>query len=155
MRIRILTITHKTPNWVYDAFNEYHKRLQSFASIELVEISAEKRSASSNETQLIQRDSEKMLAALKPHHLKVVLEIKGQQWTSEELAAKLSDWRNQGHSIDFMIGGANGLSSACIESADVKWSLSKLTFPHALVKVLVIEQLYRSYCLLRGHPYHK
>lgn len=135
-------------------YQEYLKRLRAHCKIELRPISAEKRNAHSNLQQLIEREGEKIIAASKREHVMVALEVTGSQWSTEAFATKLRNWQDQGRSVDFIIGGAFGLSENCLNSADEKWSLSHLTFPHAFVPVLILEQLYRSFCILTQHPYH-
>lgn len=156
MRIRILTVTHKTPTWITAGCNEYLKRLQSICTIELIEIPAEKRTAHADIQKLLTREGKKIISAINPQHLVVALEIKGNCWSTEELAAKLKSWQDNGQTnIDFLIGGPDGLSTECLQKSKVKWSLSNLTFPHALVRVLLLEQIYRGFCVLKQHPYHR
>ncbi|RDI42826.1 23S rRNA (pseudouridine(1915)-N(3))-methyltransferase RlmH [Aquicella lusitana] len=155
MRIRLITVTHKSPSWVREGYNEYAKRLPPSCALELVEISAEKRTANADLQRITEREGEKILAAVKPGHHVIALDVKGKLWTTEELAGQMDDWRQQGRNIDLLVGGPDGLAPACIQKAAEKWSLSTLTFPHILVRVIVAEQLYRAWSILHQHPYHR
>lgn len=96
-----------------------------------------------------------MLAAIHPQHHVIALDIKGQLWSTEQLAAHLQKWQQAGKNIDLLIGGPEGLAPACLQAAQEKWSLSPLTFPHFLIKLLISEQIYRAWSILNHHPYHK
>jgi len=146
MRFRLLSIAHKSPAWLQEGFNEYAKRLPASCHLELIEIPAEKR---------LHLADEKMLALIKPQHHVVALDVKGKSWSTAQLAERLEAWRQQGKNIDLLIGGADGLAPACQQKAHESWSLSPLTFPHLLVRLMVAEQLYRAWSILQGHPYHR
>ena len=85
----------------------------------------------------------------------ITLDVGGKQFSSKELAGRLQDWQGDGRDLTFVIGGPDGVSAACLDRADVRWSLSKLTLPHGLARVLFVEQLYRAWSLTAGHPYHR
>lgn len=155
MRIRLLAIGNKLPDWVQEGVQEYLKRFPAFCSIELIEIAAEKRSKQSVIQRLVEREGEKLIACLKPGNLVIALEVKGSLWSTEKLSEQLQTWQDRGQNIDMLIGGPDGLSSACIKKADIKWSLSPLTLPHPLVRIIVAEQLYRAFSILQNHPYHR
>lgn len=155
MRIRLLTVSHKVPSWIQEGYNEYAKRLPPAFALELVEISPEKRAATVDVKRMIEREGEKLLAAVKPQHLIIALDVKGSLWSTEELSQQLQKYDAIGQNIDLLIGGADGLSSACLQKANIKWSLSPLTFPHMLVRILVAEQIYRAWSMLHQHPYHR
>ena len=154
MRIRLLTIGNKMPAWVTEGFEEYAKRFSS-RQLELVEIPAEKRTKQTDISRVIERESEKLFAAIKPGNFIVALEVKGKSWSTEELTQQMQSWQSTGRHIDILIGGPDGLSEACLKKADVKWSLSPLTLPHPLVRIVVVEQLYRAMSILQNHPYHR
>lgn len=143
MKIRLITIGHKAPSWIQEGYLDYAKRLPASCALELIEIPAEK------------RPEEKMLASIKPDNYVIALDVKGKPWSTEELADKLSHWLQSGKNIDLLIGGAEGLTTECLAKAHEKWSLSPLTFPHMLVRVILAEQLYRAHSILQNHPYHK
>lgn len=164
MRIRLLAIGNKLASWIEEGFNEYLKRFPASCYLELIEIPAEKRSKQTNPRskqagtsiqQLIDREGEKLLAAIKPGNRVIVLEASGQLWTTEKLAQNIEKWQGEGQNIDMLIGGPDGLSKACLQKAEIKWSLSPLTLPHPLVRIIVAEQLYRAVSILQNHPYHR
>jgi len=153
VKIRLLTITHKIPAWIAEGYQEYAKRLPATCHLELIEIPAEKRAVSADI--IVKREGEKLLAATKPHHLIIALDVKGKSWSTEQLALQLNTWQQQGENVDLLVGGADGLAAACLQAAKVHWSLSPLTFPHALVRVIIAEQIYRAWSILQQHPYHR
>lgn len=155
MRIRLLAITHKSPSWIEEGYAEYAKRLPSTCSLELIEIPAEKRTPHSDIKRLLQREGKKMLAAINPEHHVIALDIKGKLWSTEQLAEQLENWQQSGQHIDLLIGGPEGLAPECLQHAKEKWSLSPLTFPHFLVKLIVAEQIYRAWTITQKHPYHR
>src|SRR3990167_10977315 len=149
MRIRLLTIGNKMPAWVTEGFEEYAKRFSS-RQLELVEIPAEKRTKQTDISRVIERESEKLLAAVKTGNFIVALEVKGKSWSTEQLTQQMQSWQSTGRHIDILIGGPDGLSEACLKKADIKWSLSPLTLPHPLVRIVVVEQLYRAMSILQN-----
>jgi 23S rRNA (pseudouridine1915-N3)-methyltransferase len=155
MKIRILTITHKCPAWVQEGYIEYAKRLPAQCSLELVEIPAEKRTANADLQRIAEREGEKMLAAINQRHHVIALDVKGEAWNTEKLASEMGNWLQSGRNIDLLVGGPEGLASSCVAKAQQKWSLSPLTFPHIIVRLIVAEQIYRAHSILQGHPYHR
>lgn len=155
MRIRLLAIGNKLPSWINEGMQEYVKRFPASCYLEVVEIPAEKRTKQTHPSVLIEREGEKLLAAVKPNTRVVALAIKGQMISTEKLAANLKDWQLEGRHVDMLIGGPDGLSNACLQKAEMHWSLSPLTLPHPLVRVIVAEQLYRAVSILQNHPYHR
>lgn len=143
------------PSWVSDGFQEYAKRFTAGCSVELCEIPAEKRTKNSDIPRLIEREGEKLLAAIKPQHHIIALDVKGHAWSTEQLTRELKHWQTDGRHVDLLIGGPDGLSKACLQKAHGKWSLSQLTLPHPLVRIILTEQLYRAWSLLNNHPYHR
>lgn len=155
MKIRLLSVTHKCPAWIQAGYEDYAKRLPASCALELIEIPAEKRTANADLKRITEREGEKLLAAIKPTHRVIALDIQGKTWSTEQLSEQLGAWMQGGQHIDLLIGGSEGLSQACLAKAETRWSLSPLTFPHCLVRVLLAEQLYRAHSYLHGHPYHK
>jgi len=143
------------PEWVNVAYKEYAKRLPKELNPQLKEIQPGLRTKTSSVEQVIKAEGESILAALPPKNKKVILEVKGKAWTTEVLAENLSSWMMDGQDVSFVIGGPNGLSKDCLSQADQLWSLSNLTLPHPLVRIVFIEQLYRAWSILQNHPYHK
>jgi len=155
LQLRFITVSNKAPSWINEGFQEYAKRLSSTCRFELIEIPVEKRAHQKNVQPLIEKEGEKMLAAIKPGNTVLALDVQGKQWSTEELALKFQGWLQEGKNLDFIIGGPDGLAPACLQRAQIKWSLSPLTLPHLLVRVILAEQLYRAWSVLQGHPYHK
>ena len=142
MKIYLIAVGTKMPGWVSEGFNEYCKRFPRDCELILKEIPAEK-------------EGEEMLAAV-PHGAKIVtLDIPGKRWTTPELSKTLERWMASGQDIALLVGGPEGLSEECKAAASESWSLSPLTFPHPLVRVLVAESLYRAWSLSAGLPYHR
>jgi 23S rRNA (pseudouridine1915-N3)-methyltransferase len=155
MLIRLLAIGTKMPQWVTDGFHEYAKRFTGGCTLELCEIPAEKRTKNADTPRLIEREGEKLLAAIKPGNLVIALDVKGHSWSTEQLATQLKQWQIHSRPIDLLIGGPDGLSAACLQKAELRWSLSPLTLPHPLVRIVLAEQIYRAMSMLQNHPYHR
>lgn len=103
----------------------------------------------------MEAECEQILSRIKPTEQVVLLDERGKQMTSQNLASKLSDWQTDGRDLCLVIGGPDGVTEDCRQRADVCWSLSKLTLPHGLARVLLAEQLFRAWSLQTGHPYHR
>ncbi len=146
------------PAWVQEGYNEYAKRLPRELTLEMVEVPLGNR-GQKNSAALVekarQKEGEAMLAAINPREHVVALEVKGKSWSTEQLSRELASWQMSGDNVCLLIGGPDGLSPDCVARANQKWSLSALTLPHPLVRVLLAEQMYRAWTLLAGHPYHK
>ncbi|MFV8783516.1 23S rRNA (pseudouridine(1915)-N(3))-methyltransferase RlmH [Microbulbifer sp. SA54] len=158
MKIRILAAGGKMPSWVQEGYQEYAKRLPRELTLEMVEIPLGNR-GQKNSAALVekarQKEGEAMLAALGPRDHVVALDVKGKSWSTEQLSRELAGWQMSGDNVSLLIGGPDGLAPDCLSRASQRWSLSALTMPHPLVRVLLAEQLYRAWTLLAGHPYHK
>lgn len=152
MSLRLLSISHKTPSWIETGYLTYAKRLHSPYDLSLIEAKPAKLS---NKIDRLKREDQTLLALIKPNHLVIAMDEHGEQWTTQELAQKLLQWLSKSSSIDFLIGGADGLGDASKARANHIWSLSKLTFPHQLVRILIAEQIYRAFSLVSHHPYHR
>jgi len=155
MRIHLIAVGTRMPSWVEQGYREFSKRLPHECSLRLLEIPLGKRSKSQAAERARDAEGQAMLAAIPVDCFVVALDVQGKAWSTQELAAKLQDWMASGRDLALLIGGPDGLSPACLERADQRWSLSSLTFPHALVRVLVAEQLYRAWTVTIGHPYHR
>ncbi len=155
MRIRMIAVGGKMPAWVEQGYQEYAKRLPADCKIELVELPLGPRGKSSSVAKAIEKEGQTMLAAMNPKNHCVALEVLGKPWSTEQLSEHLAQWRMDGGDVDLLIGGPDGLSPECTKLAKQKWSLSPLTLPHPLVRILVAEQLYRAWTILNNHPYHK
>jgi 23S rRNA (pseudouridine1915-N3)-methyltransferase len=143
------------PLWVTQGYEEYAKRLPRECELILKEIAPGKRGKNADLARLIEDEGERMLAAVARGDHVVVLDVGGKSWSTPELAEALNRWRMHGRDVALLVGGPDGLSPACRARADEAWSLSRLTFPHPLVRVIVAEQIYRAFSILQNHPYHR
>lgn len=155
MKIYLLAVGNKMSDWVNKAYHEYARRLNADCQLKLIEIAPGKRGKNADLVRIKQQEGEKILSAIPKRTLVVALEIKGRAWSTEELSGQLNDWLHSGQDIALLIGGPEGLSDDCVARADIKWSLSPLTLPHPLVRVILSEQIYRAYSILKNHPYHR
>jgi 23S rRNA (pseudouridine1915-N3)-methyltransferase len=155
MKCRLIAAGTRLPEWVNSGFLEYQKRLRTPLVLELHEISVATRRAGENPQRAIAREGADMLAAIAKDDYVVALEITGKAMSTEQLSVWLADRLRDGRALALLIGGPDGLSPQCRERADQTWSLSPLTLPHALVRVVVAEQIYRAMSLMAGHPYHR
>lgn len=155
MQIHLIAMGHRMPDWVDQGVNEFTKRMPPECKVRVVEIPAAKRSKTSDITRLMQQEGEKMLAAIPKGAMVLALDVKGKALSTEELSQQLDSWLQGGRDVAMLIGGPEGLAPACLEKAELKLSLSKMTLPHPLVRVMLCEQLYRAMSILKNHPYHK
>lgn len=155
MKLRLLAVGTKMPSWVEQGFQEYRRRLPSDCALELVEISPGHRSKSTSKQQAMKQEAELLRKAIKPQEHVVALAVDGKAWSTEQVAQQLTDWRMLGQDVALLVGGPDGMTDDILKLAKQKWSLSPLTLPHPLVRVLLAEQLYRAWSILQGHPYHK
>jgi 23S rRNA (pseudouridine1915-N3)-methyltransferase len=123
--------------------------------LRLVEIPAGKRGKGADIARITQQEGEKMLAALPKGARVVALDVKGRPWSTEVLSRELDAWRHDGRDVALLVGGPEGLAPECVARAEQRWSLSNLTLPHPLVRIVVAEQLYRAWSILHNHPYHR
>lgn len=155
MKIRLLAVGTKMPAWVTTGFNEYNKRMPREMSVEIVELPIGPRGKGADLKRAIKKEGDAMLAAIPSGDWVVALEVTGKTWSTEQLATQMEGWQLQGRNLSLLIGGPDGLDPRCTALADQKWSLSALTLPHPMVRILLSEQLYRAWSLIQGHPYHK
>lgn len=159
MKITILAVGKIKEKYLKDAIAEYSKRLSRYCKLELIEVSDEKtpeQASAAVEDAIREKEGERLLKYIKDDAFVVTLEIKGKQLTSEELADKIEKLGIAGESqIVFVIGGSIGLSGTVMARSDYALSFSKMTFPHQLMRVILLEQIYRSYRIIQGAPYHK
>ena len=160
MKVRILSVGNKMHKWVQTGFDEYFKRIQPMLNTEIVEIAAAKRAKNPSAAKLAQYREQEGQAILATHAAAGreqlwVLDVKGKMLSTEQLAEKLADGMQHGDDIALVIGGADGVAREVLAKADVKWSLSALTLPHPLVRVVLMEQLYRAMSINHNHPYHR
>lgn len=143
------------PAWVEQGYHEYAKRLTGNLKLELIEIPLNKRSKNADIDRLIAQECKQMLCHIQAQDHVIALEVTGKNWSTETLAENLACWQHQGHNICLLIGGPEGLHKDALARAQEQWSLSNLTLPHPLVRVVLAEQLYRSWTILARHPYHR
>jgi 23S rRNA (pseudouridine1915-N3)-methyltransferase len=143
------------PSWVCDGFTEYQKRLPKTFSLELVEIPAIKRYREHETNKVLDLEADKIIKQLKPAETVVALDRLGKQLSTLDLAQHCQQWHDHNVPIAIIIGGAEGIADKLLKRADLTWSLSALTFPHPLVRIVLAEQIYRAYSINTNHPYHR
>jgi 23S rRNA (pseudouridine1915-N3)-methyltransferase len=155
MKLSLIAIGTRMPEWVNEGYREYARRLPRECRLNLTEIPVAQRVRSKTVQRAVAEEGKRMLAELSPGDCVIALDVKGRSWSTEQLAEQLQQWMLEGRGISLLVGGPDGLSDACLERAQQRWSLSPLTLPHALVRVLLAEQLYRAWTVMVGHPYHR
>ena len=155
MHIRLLAVGDRQPAWVDDAFDNYARRLPREWKFRIDRIATARRSKNSTASNAMNIEADALLARINSAEQVVLLDERGSQLSSESLARRLGDWQSDGRDLSFVIGGPDGVAEACRQRANFIWSLSKLTLPHGLARVLFAEQLYRAWSLQTGHPYHR
>ena len=143
------------PAWVTTGFSEYNKRMPREMRVDIVEISIGPRGKGADLKRAIKKEGDAMLSAISNGAWVVALEVTGKTWSTEQLAEQMESWQLKGRNLCLLVGGPDGLDPRCSAMADQKWSLSALTLPHPMVRILLSEQLYRAWSIIQGHPYHK
>lgn len=155
MKLNLIAVGHRMPGWIDAGYDDYARRMPPDIPLLLSVIKPGHRAAGEDGARARQREAERILAALPAGSVPVVLDERGIQATTRELAAWLSGWMAEGASPAFVIGGADGLDPSVTARAGKLLGLSRLTLPHALARVVLAEQLYRAVCIIKGHPYHR
>lgn len=159
MNITLITVGKLKEEYLKDAVREYEKRLSRYVSLRIVETEDEKSAENAGENdrlRVMEKEGKRVLGFIREKDYVIALSIDGTAYSSEGLSEKIGSFMNQGVSdLDFVIGGSLGLSKEVLNRANERWSFSKLTFPHQLMRVIFLEQLYRSFKILRHEPYHK
>ena len=159
MRFVVVAVGQRMPAWVDAGFDDYARRMPRESALGLVEIKPQSRAEKGEDARGIERvieaEGKRISAALPNDAYTVALDERGRAFTTAELARRIDGWKMDAHDVAFVIGGADGLTPRLKREADLMWSLSALTLPHALVRVIVAEQLYRAVSILRNHPYHR
>ncbi|MFT6732862.1 MAG: 23S rRNA (pseudouridine1915-N3)-methyltransferase [Polaribacter sp.] len=155
MKIKLIAVGTKMPVWVETAFAAYAQRLPKDCSLELIEIAVAKRTKNQLADKWKEKEGELILKAIDPSDWVVALEVDGQNWTTSKLAKQIVNWQGKGCNVALLVGGPDGLSADCLARAQQKWSLSALTFPHPMVRVILSEAIYRAWSVTVNHPYHR
>lgn len=155
MHIRLIAVGARQPGWVASAFDSYVRRLPGQWRFQLDTIAPGARSGDPDTRKVVIAEGQKILRQIKPSERMVLLDERGAQFSSAELGQTLAEWQGGGRDLVFVIGGPDGVSEECMTRADLRWSLSRLTLPHGLARVLFVEQMYRAWTLSTGHPYHR
>lgn len=155
MRLQLIAVGHKMPAWVTSGYEEYARRLPPDMPLQLSEVTAGKRGKKANIARITDLEGEQMLAQVAKGSRIITLEVEGRPWTTSKLAQRMQQWQLDGRDVSLLIGGPEGLSPACLAASEEKWSLSPLTLPHPMVRVIVAEALFRAWSLNNNHPYHR
>ncbi len=155
MRIKLITVGKGMPSWITEGFEEYARRLPAECRLELVEVVAQRRGKRPNIVQVLRAEGARLLTAVPKGAWTVALDETGQAWSTPELARRLERWMDEETDVALLVGGPDGLDPACRDQVRHVWSLSALTLPHMLVRVMVAEQIYRAWSIVTGHPYHR
>ncbi len=155
MKIHLIAVGKKIPDWVNSGYAEFSKRMPPELQINLIEITPSIRNKTTPTEKNIKEEGERIQSAIPANSKLIVLDEKGKNFSSIDLSKKMEDWLPMGQDIVLVVGGADGIDPVIKQQADEKWSLSSFTLPHALVRVVVAEQLYRAWSILQGHPYHR
>jgi len=155
MKIQLVAVGTKMPSWVENGLQEYLRRFPRDCSLEVIEIQAGKRGKNADIKRILEKEGELTLAAIPKGNRIVTLEVEGKPWTTPNLASNLEKWQLDGRNVSLLIGGPEGLAPSCIKASEQKWSLSALTLPHPMVRVIVAEALYRAWSINNNHPYHR
>lgn len=155
MKLHILAVGHKMPDWIAQGFDEYAKRMPPELRIDLREIKPEPRTAGRSAESVMAAERQRIEAALPKSARIVALDERGRDWTTMQLADALPQWQREARDVAFVIGGADGLDAQVKARAELLLRLSSLTLPHGMVRVLLAEQLYRAWTITQNHPYHR
>ena len=155
MKLLVLAIGEDPPPWATEAVRTYTARVGDGYRLDLRLLPAARRSGSMDAARCRVREADLLRAATPAGVRRIALDERGSPWSTADLTRRLADWSSSGIRPCFWIGGADGLDAELLREADERWSLSAMTLPHALAQVLVVEQLYRAWSILRGHPYHR
>lgn len=157
MKIHIIAIGSKLPSWLYTAVADYQKRFLPLSDFHLSiqELPAQKRGKTANFARLIAQESQALIDAVPKHAIPIALDVGGKRFSSEGLAKKLGQWHDNGENLAILIGGPEGFNHLVRDFVRERWSLSDLTLPHPIARLVLVETLYRSVSILHHHPYHR
>ena len=155
MQIDLIAIGHRMPSWIEQGFKEYKKRFSPHIDFKLIEIKPVQRSKNINTASILKQETNKIKTALGNHDQIIILDEKGKSINTKQLSVKLNEWKQDQLHIAIIIGGADGLSDDIKQQAHQTWSLSAMTLPHGLVRIIIMEQIYRAWSITQNHPYHR
>lgn len=155
MQVTIAAVGTRLEQWIYDAVESYRVRLPQHLNFTVVEVPPARRPAGRGVATAVETEGARLLRLVRADALTLALDERGEQWSSTELAAELRTWLERHPRVTILIGGPDGLAEQCRRRAAHIWSLSRLTLPHGLVRVVLAEQIYRAWTILQGHPYHR
>ncbi len=155
MHIHLIAVGQRMPKWVQAGYSEYADRMPPECRLHLIEIPALKRTRNADLARITEQEGQRILDAIPSDCHVISLEINGASWDTLKLSKQMDSWLHSGRDIALLVGGPEGLSDACRHRADLHWSLSPLTLPHPLVRIVLAEQIYRAWTVLKNHPYHR
>ena len=155
MKLQLIAVGHKMPNWISEGFAEYAKRMPRDFALTLLELKPDKRISARTPQQVMAEEADRILAAIPDGARVLALDERGANWTTMKLAEQMKDWQIDGRETVFIIGGTDGLDPRIKQRADQLLQLSAMTMPHGMVRVLLAEQLYRAVSIINNHPYHR
>lgn len=155
MKVNLISVGKKQPDWINHGFSEYAKRLRQEVSLQLIEVSAVTKSKNISIDEVKQKEADRIRAAIPKDNQIITLDEQGRSLSSVMLSKQLESWLNSGRDTSLIIGGADGLDKPLLQQADDCWSLSAFTLPHGLARIIIAEQIYRAWSILKCHPYHR
>lgn len=155
MKVTIIAVGHRMPDWVKTAWDDYAKRLPNDCAIELKEVKAEPRTTGKTPAQMMAAEAKRIQAAIPARSAVIILDENGRDLSTKKLATMLDDWMANQQDVALIIGGPDGIDADFKNSVSQKIRLSSLTLPHPMVRVLLVEQIYRAWSILNNHPYHR
>lgn len=155
MRLQLIAVGTRQPSWINEGVEEFTRRMPRECPLGVTEVPAARRSSSAPAARAMETEAGKILKATADSSMVVALHRKGTSWSTRDLANELNRWRLEYNQVAMIIGGPDGLAPDCLKRADLHWSLSRLTLPHGLVRIVVAEQIYRAWTIIQGHPYHR
>lgn len=155
MQLHIVAVGNKMPSWVTTGYQEYARRMPPDYKLSLTEITPGKRTKNADIPRILKKEGDQILSSIPKGNRIIALDVLGSDWDTHKLAQNMEKWQLDGRNVSFIIGGPEGLSKECLNLAEQKWSLSKLTLPHPLVRIFLAETLFRAWSLNHNHPYHR